>query len=87
MGVIEGEVLSTQLSSSSSAHHYSGPEFGRLNIGLGYGAWCAAKQDKNQYLQVGKIWAYELAKVKQVLVLEIRDVALLWVILYPEGKC
>jgi len=52
MGIIRGEILSTQLSSSSRAHHYSGPEYGRLNIGLGYGAWCAAKQDKNQYLQV-----------------------------------
>lgn len=55
--MIEGEISRTQLTSSSSFHHYSGPGLGRLNLGLGYGAWCAAKQDKNQYLQVEKLVA------------------------------
>lgn len=64
MGIIRGEILSTQLSASSRAHHYSGPEFGRLNIGLGYGAWCAAKQDKNQYLQVGIIGGLGATQVR-----------------------
>ena len=53
LGVVTGEIGSIQMSASSSEKHYSGPTFGRLHSSLGQGAWCAATQDSDQYLQVG----------------------------------
>lgn len=55
LGVSEGAITYKQLTSSPSAHDYSRPRYGRLNMALGYGAWRPAIQDKNQYLQVQKI--------------------------------
>lgn len=43
------------LFNASSFASYSLPDYGHLHSGLGTGAWCAEKQDKNQYLQVGRI--------------------------------
>lgn len=54
LGVSEGAITYKQLTSSPSAHSYSQPRYGRLNMALGYGAWHPAVQDKNQYLQVQK---------------------------------
>ncbi len=53
--MIGGGISYKQLTSSSIAHDYSQPRYGRLNMALGYGAWCPETQDKNQYLQVQHI--------------------------------
>ncbi|XP_078342156.1 uncharacterized protein LOC144627995 isoform X2 [Oculina patagonica] len=52
LGMIGGGISYKQLTSSSIAHDYSQPRYGRLNMALGYGAWSPETQDKNQYLQV-----------------------------------
>lgn len=49
--MIGGEISYKQLKPSSSVA-YTEPRYGRVNMALGYGAWCPAIQDKTQYLQV-----------------------------------
>ena len=51
LGMIGGEISYKQLKPSSSAA-YGEPRYGRINMALGYGAWCPAIQDQSQYLQV-----------------------------------
>ena len=46
------------LFNASSFASYSLPVYGRLHSGLGTGAWCAEKQDTNQYLQVWRTVTY-----------------------------
>jgi len=51
------------LFNASSFASYSLPDYGRLHSGLGTGAWCAEKQDKNQYLQVNLVENFIIAGV------------------------
>lgn len=48
---------------ASSFASYSLPDYGHLHSGLGTGAWCAEKQDKNQYLQVNLVENFIIAGV------------------------
>lgn len=51
------------LFNASSFASYSLPDYGHLHSGLGTGAWCAEKQDKNQYLQVNLVENFIVAGV------------------------
>ena len=61
--MIGGEIGYKQLTCSSVANDYCQPRFGRLNMALGYGAWCPETQDQNQYLQVQRELQYRIRNV------------------------
>jgi hypothetical protein len=52
LGVEEGEVADQLMSASSHSVHSCSPQFGRLNGYRSAGAWCAKRNDGNQWLQV-----------------------------------
>jgi hypothetical protein len=56
-------IKDTSITASSVLSQQSPPSRARLNINIGYGAWCANQTDTSPYIQVDLRWLHEVRAV------------------------